>query len=91
MKSIVIPANADLNAASDLKEQLLIQSQTSKKITLDFKDVDNISTPFLEVLLSFIQKALETDKKVILTNVSNDTKKIFQIFGCSTQLEGMIQ
>lgn len=79
---VEIIGQLDTKAAQTLAEQLTpILEDAGKQITLDFSNLEYISSSGLRVLLLLNKKAKEKGGKVTIIGMSEDILQIFQIVG----------
>lgn len=79
---IEIGGQLDTAAAQDLTDQLLpIIDNVGKQITLDFSNLEYISSSALRVLLMLNKKAKENGGTITLIGMKENVLQIFQIVG----------
>ncbi len=79
---IEIGGQLDTDAAQELTEQLLpIIDNIGKQITLDFSNLEYISSSGLRALLFFNKKAKENGGSISLIGMKENILQIFQIVG----------
>ncbi len=82
MASLKLYANADVNQVAELKETLIINFQSGKKITLDASAVETISTPALQLLLIAQQTAKKNNFSFSIKTPSKRFLSVIKDFGC---------
>lgn len=70
----------DTNTSGQLEEAVRDELKTVDFLQLDFKDLEYISSAGLRVLLS-LQKVMNTQGEMIVTNVNDDIKETLTITG----------
>lgn len=84
--TVFISGQVDTNTAPDLEKMISKEFGRAKDITLDFKNVDYISSAGLRVLLSVFKKQNERKNKLTLVNVSEDIMSILDMTGFTSFL-----
>lgn len=83
---ILISGRVGNNTCREFQEVLLETMQKTKKVILDFADLEYINSTGLRALLIALQKAEETKGELIVKNVSNDVMELFKITGFDDML-----
>ena len=78
---ISLEGRLDTNTSPDLEKELS-SLDSIKKLVFDFKDLDYISSAGLRIILS-LQKTMNSKRKMIIKNVKDDVKEVFEITGLS--------
>lgn len=79
---IALAGHLDTLAAQSLTEQLApVMEHAGKKITLDFTNLDYISSSGLRVLILLNKKAKEQGGHVTIVGMKDNILQIFQIVG----------
>jgi len=81
--TLVLSGNFDSTAAPLLEEVLIPELDNSKNATLDFKDINYISSSGLRVVLMGSKKAKANGGKLSIVNVSPFVMEIFDVTGFS--------
>lgn len=79
--TLLINGSIDTKTATDLEEEIIIETGDFDSLILDFKDVDYISSAGLRVLISTEKKLKPKNIPFIIKNVSDANKKIFEMCG----------
>ena len=80
--SVSITGRVDTTTAPALEEELKNSFESCSDLTLDFANVEYISSAGLRVLLS-AQKVMAKKAGMKLINVSNEINEIFEVTGFS--------
>ena len=78
--NFIIKGRLDITNAPILAEELENREYNDKDLILDFSDVIYISSSGLRVLL-IEQKKMKDNNKVVILNVSEPVREIFEITG----------
>jgi anti-anti-sigma regulatory factor len=89
---INLPGNADLNQVANLKEQLIttLQSGSKEPIVFDASNVENITTPLIQLLLIALLEGQKNGTAVSIQDPSQNFMTIIKDFGCLDHFEGAI-
>ena len=85
----VFQLNGRLNAATapTLEAELKLELESSKKIKLDFKNLVYVSSAGLRILMVAEKISKKTGVEFIITNVSPEIMKIFEMTMISSYLK----
>lgn len=84
--TVAISGQIDTNTAPDLEKFVTNELSRANDVTLDFANVDYVSSAGLRVLLSLHKKQLERKAKFVLINVNSDVEAILEMTGFTTFL-----
>jgi len=79
---LVLTGRLDTTTAPDLEKEIQDSTRGVKKLTLDFKNLEYISSAGLRVVLG-AQKLMSKQGEMNLVNVSDAIKDIFEMTGFS--------
>ena len=75
-----ISGRIDTNSAPEAEEQILNQLDGVKKLVLDFKEVDYISSAGLRVLL-LLHKQMLAEEGLTIININETVREVLEITG----------
>jgi len=79
---LFLSGRLDTNTAKQL-EEVLNELMTSSSFTINFKKLDYISSAGLRIILGFYKKCKATSKELVLTEMNDLVKEVFDISGFS--------
>lgn len=82
--TISVEGRLDLNSAPELEKKIELQDEVENLI-FDFEKLEYISSAGLRVILT-LQDIMQTRGTMIIKNLSNDVKEVFEITGLSSEL-----
>lgn len=77
---VALTGRLDTNTASELENELKSSIEGIEFLVLDFNNLDYISSAGLRVLLS-VQKIMNKQGEMIIKNVNDDIKEVFEVTG----------
>ena len=75
-----ISGRIDTNSAPEAEEQILNQLDGVKKLVLDFKEVDYISSAGLRILL-LLHKQMLAEEGLTIININETVREVLEITG----------
>lgn len=84
--TVTITGQIDTNTAPDLEKFIDKEMSRAKNITLDFSNVDYISSAGLRVLLSVYKKQNDRKNKLIISKANSDVLSILEMTGFTSFL-----
>lgn len=79
---IALNGEIDIYTSNDLKEKLYSLVETNKKdLIIDCKELNYIDSTGLGIFVGALKKAKQYEKKIIITNLKDNIKKLFTITG----------
>lgn len=84
---VIITGSVDANTAPELRNEVLEELDDVMCLTLDMTDMDYISSAGLRVILEAYQILEEKDGRVILENVREELRDIFELTGFMDYME----
>lgn len=82
--TISVEGRLDLNSAPELEKKIELQDEVENLI-FDFEKLEYISSAGLRVILT-LQDIMQTRGTMIIKNLSDDVKEVFEITGLSSEL-----
>ncbi|MCK0069689.1 MULTISPECIES: STAS domain-containing protein [Kordiimonas] len=87
-REVKLPRELDLLAAESLKETLLAELDEGEGLLLDASDVERVSTPCIEVLVSAQKTCVATSQSFQISNSSQVLVDAFSALGLDEQFKG---
>ncbi len=87
-REVKLPRELDLLAAESLKETLLAELDEGEGLLLDASDVERVSTPCIEVLVSAQKTCVATSQSFQISNSSQVLVDAFNALGLDEQFKG---
>ncbi len=78
--TISLEGRLDTTTAPDLDAEVKSSTDGVKELVFDFANLDYISSAGLRVILS-AQKTMDKQGSMVVTNVSDEVKEVFEITG----------
>ncbi len=85
--SVKINGSVDANTAGELRSELIDELDDVRLVHFHMKEMDYISSAGLRVILEVYQTLEERDGTVILENVREELKDIFELTGFADFME----
>ena len=82
--TISVEGRLDLNSAPELEKKIELPDEVENLI-FDFEKLEYISSAGLRVILT-LQDIMQTRGTMIIKNLSDDVKEVFEITGLSSEL-----
>ena len=82
--TISVEGRLDLNSAPELEKKIELQDEVENLI-FDFEKLEYISSAGLRVILA-LQDIMQTRGTMIIKNLNDDVKEVFEITGLSSEL-----
>jgi chemotaxis protein CheX len=82
-----LPSISDLTVAADLRQRLIEQSEEHRHLVIDAQDVERITTPCIQVLLSADRTFAGRQEPLSLSNPSQATRSAFAELGMQSLFE----
>ena len=82
--TVTLEGRLDLNSAPELERDIKITDEI-KKLILDFKKIEYISSAGLRVLIT-LEDSMKNQGMMIIKNINEDVKEVFDITGLSEEL-----
>ena len=87
-REVKLPRELDLLAAESLKETLLAELDEGDGLLLDASDVERVSTPCVEVLVSAYKTCADSGQSFHISNSSQVLVDAFEALGLDEQFKG---
>ena len=87
VKTQLLPATLDLGNAQDWKERLLAALSLNPVLRLDGAEMQNITTPGVQMLLAADRSATSRGGKLVLSNPSAALEAAFEDLGLAGKLQ----
>lgn len=79
--TVRIQGSVDANTSDSLRSEIIDELDDVSIVNFDMKEMDYISSAGLRVVLEVYQTLEEKDGKIILENVRDELKDIFELTG----------
>ena len=89
MSTFTLTANPSPTDVMELKEQLLVEVQTSKEIIFNCEHLQNVTTPLVQLFLTLITHY--KDIQIQCLNIHSEIHSALEDFGCIHHFKGVIQ
>ena len=86
---LVLPAKLALPEAEEFGKVLIDLSQKKLPVTVDFKNVTDIKTPFIQMVLSALLYFEKNELELVFVNLGQYVKESFSVLGLSSYLVKM--
>jgi len=84
--TITLPSSLDIVVSGDLKEALLYARSMNKKLVLDGSEVDQLSTPAIQLVIAVEQSLTADGIEAVLLNPSAEFASAFDDLGLFSSL-----
>ncbi len=89
IQHLILPAKLALPEAEEFGKILIDLSQKKQTVIVDFKNVQDIRTPFIQMILSALKFFIKNDLELNFINIGQCVKESFSVLGLGSYLVKM--